>query len=271
MRILPALLTALLLPSLGQAEPLPAPVRALADRGLEIGGRFAAPGGLTGYVGRRNGEELAIYLTADGEQAIIGTMVDAFGRDLSAEHLRKHLPPPDLEPVWRALGGSGWIATGAQRPGRIVYAFIDPNCPYCHRLWEQARPYLGQGIQVRYVPVGIIAPQSFGQAARLLAAADPAAALAEHMRRAADGGLEPLQPVPPAVRRQLEANAQLLARLGQSITPTLFYRNRSGRVERIIGLPDEKALADVVFRAPDTAAGEEAGRQDRTAREGDQQ
>ena len=56
---------------LSYAEELPAPVQALRDQGLSIHGQFEAPGGLRGYGASVQGQDMAIYLTPDGEHAIV--------------------------------------------------------------------------------------------------------------------------------------------------------------------------------------------------------
>lgn len=60
---------------------------------------------------------------------------------------------------------------------RIVYVFTHPNCPFCAKLWLDARPWVDGGkVQLRHVLVGILGPTSAGKAAALLTAKDPSAA-----------------------------------------------------------------------------------------------
>lgn len=236
-------------PLLASAEDYPAPVQAAIDQGVEVQSRFDAPGGLTGYAGHVQGQPVALYLLPDGEHVVVGTMLDAAGRNITAAQLDAHLPPPDLEPAWEQLEQATWVAEGPQDPDRIVYAFTDPNCPYCQKLWEAAQPYLeARNIQLRHVMVAILRPSSMGKAARILAAADPAAALAEQESSYAGGGLPPLQDIPPEVRRQINRNNGLMSHLGLRATPAVFYRDRQGRVRQLVGVPDQQTLDQEVFR-----------------------
>ena len=74
-----------------------------------------------------------------------------------------------------------WIADGRESAPRTV--FTDPNCPYCNKLWADARPCVDAGKrQLRHVMVGILTPTSAGKAAALLGAKDPAAAMDTHAR-----------------------------------------------------------------------------------------
>ncbi|SFC92857.1 Thioredoxin-like domain-containing protein [Thiohalospira halophila DSM 15071] len=139
-----------------------------------------------------------------------------------------------------------WVATGAEDPERIIYVFSDPNCPYCHDLWKATRPYYQEGLQVRHILVGILRPSSPGKAAAILGADDPARTLNEHERNYEDGGIEPADNPDPEARSQLETNRQLMQELGARATPTLFYRDGDGSVQRIAGMPPLEALPDIL-------------------------
>ena len=81
-------LTMLTVPLL-HAEDWPAPIKAVEARGAEIIQRFDAPSGLQGYAARYNGQGVALYLTADGEHVLVGSLLNAQGEDLSRQPLDK--------------------------------------------------------------------------------------------------------------------------------------------------------------------------------------
>lgn len=158
-------------------------------------------------------------------------------------------PPADF---WRQLEGSRWIGDGRADAPRIVYVFTDANCPYCAKFWSDARPWVDSGkVQLRHLLVGIITPTSPGKAAALLAVADPAAALAAHERGQVPeatatiasgnpqalrrGTLKPLDPIPPAIRAQIQANQKLMAALQIPGTPGVVWRDPTGRVHSVMG------------------------------------
>lgn len=224
----------------------PAPVRALESRGLEVIGRFEAPGGMTGYAAVLEQQPLSIYVTADGKHAVIGPMVDAKGANLSDAALERMATAPMGERAWKQLEASSWIADGRPAP-RIVYAFMDPNCPYCGRFWKDARPWVDTGkVQVRHVMVGILGPTSGPKAAAILMAKDPAAALAQHERDRGGGGIKPPAKVDPAVQAKLDANRALMQSLGSGATPTLFYRDAKGVVRSVQGAPSPEMLTAIL-------------------------
>src|SRR5690606_20322864 len=64
----------------------------------------------------------------------------------------------------------------------VIYAFIDPQCPYCHSFIQDLRAnYLTNGlVQLRMIPVGF-REETKAQAAFLLGAPDAAARFMRHL------------------------------------------------------------------------------------------
>jgi len=230
-----------------QAKDWPAPIEALEAQGVEVVGSFAAPAGLTGYAAMVEQHPLAIYLTADRKHAIVGTLIDAKGENLSREPLARLVSKPMTAKIWKQLDKSTWIADGSDKAPRVVYVFTDPNCPYCNKFWNDARPWVKAGkVQLRHVMVGILTDTSTGKAAALLSAKDPQAALTQHEKERASGGIKPLSQIPANIRAQLDANQALMQQLGSSATPTIFYKDGSGNLQRLEGAPSAEALSAIL-------------------------
>ncbi|MGQ3054280.1 MAG: thiol:disulfide interchange protein DsbG [Roseateles sp.] len=249
------------LPMSASADALPTAVQALAQHGVNVVGPFTSRTGLKAYAALANGQPAALYVTSNGA-VIVGTALDARGQGLDEDALQAALRKPLPESVWQQLEGSRWIADGAATAPRIVYVFTDPNCPFCAKLWFDARPWVDSGkVQLRHVLVGILSPTSAGKAAALLASPDPAAALrayesahapataaalasGERPKPLAGKSLHPLAPIPPALATQLEANAKLMSSLGLQATPGLVWRDAKGAIQKRAGAPDA-SLADI--------------------------
>ena len=245
----------------GEAEPLPGPLRALQEQGVTIAGTFQSSGGLRAWAARAGDQPVALYLTPDGRHAVAGTMLDGEGKTVDRAALEKLLQNPIGEEAWKQLEGSRWIADGRDDAPRKVYVFTDPNCPYCNKLWADARPWIDNGqLQLRHVMVGMLTPTSAGKAAAILAADDPERALADHegshvagtrlalargMPRPLSGsGVEPLASIPDEVMRQLDENAAMMSRLGLQATPAVVWRDAEGVVQKRTGVPAE-AMAEI--------------------------
>ncbi|MGP9664630.1 thiol:disulfide interchange protein DsbG [Halomonas sp. AOP22-C1-8] len=254
---LPAALSGLILLAgfnISQANELPAPVQALADQGWEIHGQFDAPGGLSGFGASAQGQEIAIYLTPDGEHAIVGTLTDHQGENLTEAQLDQHVRAVLEAETWQLLEDSHWIQDGSTEAPRVIYTFTDANCPYCQAFWKKTRPWVEAGeVQLRHIMVGILAPDSPAKAATLLAADDPSAALKRHE----EGEAITASAQPRDIEEQVYTNNQLFDALGLYATPTSAFQrevaNGVVRIDRIQGMPEDAQLIELMGSpAPET-------------------
>ena len=239
-------LTLLTVPLL-HAEDWPAPIKAVEARGAEIIQRFDAPSGLQGYAARYNGQGVALYLTADGEHVLVGSLLNAQGEDLSQQPLDKLVYEPLAKEMLGKLEHSTWIADGSTKAPRILYMFSDPNCPYCNMFWKQARPWVEAGdVQIRHVMVGMLRQDSVEKAAALLNAKDQQAALHEHESAGKASKLKGLKMIPAAIQQQLDSNLGLMAEMGVAATPAFFYPDESGQLRQQRGAPSPDVLKQIM-------------------------
>jgi thiol:disulfide interchange protein DsbG len=244
------------------AQEHPPALRALESQGLKVVGTFAAPGGLTAWAAYSGRQPVALYATPDGKHVIVGSMMDADGKNLTREALDKAVRGPLSAGMWKQLEASSWIADGQASAPRTVYVFTDPNCPYCNKFWADARPWVDSGkVVLRHIMVGILTPTSSSKAAALLADRNPAAALAAHERGHAaenaktlasgrpkplgDSGVKPLDRIPAAIQAKLDANEKLMSEWGLQATPAVVWRDTAGTVQMRTGAPEE-ALHDIL-------------------------
>ncbi|WP_449434141.1 thiol:disulfide interchange protein DsbG [Pseudomonas putida] len=244
--LLPLTLAMLAAPTL-QAEELPKAIQQLQAKGAVIKGSFDAPNGLRGYAAQYQNNGIALYLTPDGKHVLVGSLFDEQGQDLSAEPLEKLVYAPMTKAVWGKMENTAWIADGKADAPRIVYLFSDPNCPYCNMFWQQARPWVESGkVQLRHIMVGIIRQDSPGKSAALLAAKDPAKALAQHEKAGKASTLKALETVPEAVQKKLEGNMALMEELGLAATPAIFYQDEQGNLQSQQGAPRPEMLGKIL-------------------------
>jgi thiol:disulfide interchange protein DsbG len=219
--------------------------------------KFNAPAGLTGYAGSVHGHHLILYVTADGKHALAGSLFDAKGRNLTLAEIDRYITKPLLASAWAKLEHATWIAEGAKHPKRIVYEFVDPNCPYCHLFWLANQPYMAHGLQVRHILVGVITKSSMNKAAAILDSHHPRAAFIKNERHykihsVAEnkaGGIAPETNPKAKTLKKIRANNVLMHNLGVNGTPGIFYKDTKGRVQRAIGLPPLSKLPDM-YRLP---------------------
>lgn len=147
--------------------------------------------------------------------------------------------------ILKDIDKATWFAEGDGK--RVVYVFFDPNCPYCHRLFENLRPYLKKGqYQFRWVPVGILTTTSPGKAAAILQAESPVKAFYQNEDSYQRGGGIEEDLIDQDTEVKLKVNADLLDRSQSGAVPMMLYHNKTGSAEIIVGSPPAKRLEGIL-------------------------
>lgn len=154
-----------------------------------------------------------------------------------------------LARVFKQLKRARWVTEG--HSSRIMYVFFDPNCPYCHILYDVSQQFVKAGlVELRWIPVGMLAPSSVGKAAAILAARDPRAAFEQnedHYRRPGGGAIAPVHPS-RAVGAQLKANLDLFQKTGGDGVPLILWEDRTGRIGMQDGAVDKETFAYLIHQ-----------------------
>lgn len=231
--------------------PVPAVLAANLPKGVAAVRSFTAVDGLTGWVlkGPKGPPEI-VYTTADGKYLLAGRILDVRRQDLSAAYSQAMIPKIDLAPFWPKVERSAYVIEGAQRPKAIVYAFMDPNCIYCHLMWKAVQPYESKGLQIRWIPVAILKQDSGGKAAALLEATNPTGAMhdlqTKYQESSESGGLKPIRPT-PTVDAKIRSNGDLMQAMGFYGTPAMIYQDTAtGEVVANVGMPRISTIAKIL-------------------------
>ena len=226
----------------------PAVLQGIEKQGFEVIAEFDAPGGLRGFAGVVGGQQpAAAYVTADGKNVMVGTLFNEKGEDVGAAPLEKLVAKPMSDRIWKRLDGSAWVRDGRADAPRVVYTFSDANCPYCHRFWEAARPWVDSGkVQLRHVMVGVIREDSPAKAAAILGAPNPSAVFLQNEHDFSKGGIKPAATITPALANKLDANQVLMVELGFQGTPGILFRDAQGMVQRVSGMPQGEDMEKVM-------------------------
>ena len=149
-----------------------------------------------------------------------------------------------------AQKGKGF-SVGAVMSAQTVYVLFDPQCSHCGQLWQASLPLHSKARWV-WMPIAFNPAKSMGQAAALLRAADPLAAMTAHEQSllAGHGGLTvdtvgtASAGVAANTEQSVTANTQLLSQIGIDSVPYLLAKNRkSGQVVSHNGAMETADLA----------------------------
>lgn len=252
----------------GQSPILPeAPaLQYLRSRGndLKFMGRLH---GLDAYFAEAaNGSIQTFYVTPDGNAAVAGLMFNVQGQNITmgqvmsllqsdpealaaanrlqsdaktaAEQKQPLTPQQQLakaEAVLNAIEKTNWFRLGVPE-APIVYMVHDPNCPWCERSLHILAPLIAAGqLQLRIIPIGLLADTSLAKAAAIISSPNPGQALQRYEGRA--------QSPPP--ENLVTQDAILLVRQNEQFTrdyelegtPHFVFRGFNGIPHIIRGMP----------------------------------
>ncbi|MDH5184849.1 MAG: thioredoxin fold domain-containing protein [Gammaproteobacteria bacterium] len=210
--------------------------------------RFDAAGGLQGVIleGTR-GDIVVVYIAPDGEHVIAGTMLSPDGQNLSEQYAQIHAPVKDYSTQFEQLSHALTVPEG--KGSKPIYVIYEPNCSFCKKLHTSSRKHLGEAL-FQWVPVAFLGtrpgetmPEATLKVIQSIIENDnPAQALAMSKTRS----LKPSASISDKTRRQIDDNNKLMASFGISGTPAVIWKDSSGAIQVLKGLPPENKLAAMV-------------------------
>lgn len=194
--------------------------------------------GLTGYIVKRGGYQTVVY--SDDGYLMLGPLYSPNGQNLSQQYARQYAPKPNVAKVIDGLDAQRLVTEGPDT-APTLYVFADPNCIFCHELYEQTAPLVNTGkLRIHWIMVGVLGPSSAGRAATILEASDPTTALARNEAQFdvgnEQGGIAIGKPNAD-ITHVLTNNRQAMFDVGDSGTPTVLFHNSDGRWQAREGLP----------------------------------
>lgn len=195
---------------------------------IKIIKEFPAANNMTGYLIRQTSNGQYAAVVAENGYVFVGAMLDKTGQNLLPEYLAKYAPATDYSPIVGEIEKAGGVVTWGKDGAPVAYVFVDPNCIFCHKALENAKPYVAAGrLQLKIVPVAFLKPSSEGRAAAILQAKDPVAALLTNengfVEASEEGGITPVTPNEKTTEI-LKAHASSMQQAGFNGTPAFIYK-----------------------------------------------
>ncbi len=236
-----------------QEIAVPDAVRATVDK--LTGGKakilkaFKAPAGLIGVgISLGPNSNLVLYASADGKYLMQGVIMDSNGQNVTRVESKSVLPqPPSAAENFSTLDKTHSFVWGKADAPKELWLLFDPNCIYCHKTYDALKPAVEAGkVKVHVIQAGFLKSSSKAKAAAIMAAKDPAAALATDENKfdeaKEEGGIKGDTSDSKAVAA-VEANNAWMEKQAISGTPYLLFKDASGKAVDIKGYdPDIKSL-----------------------------
>lgn len=148
--------------------------------------------------------------------------------------------------IWGGVAATNWIAQGDGE--RLVYAFVDPNCPYSRELFRKVQAGLDPSkTQVRWIPVGAL-PRNTEDSRRKAAAAVKGGR--RDLNAIMAGGMATAGPT-DADMRQVDENLRFMQQeigpYAPAGVPKLVYiRDPGNEIRVFVGVPRDSELSKVL-------------------------
>lgn len=220
----------------------------LTHNQVEIVQSFPSIANLQGFVVKSKdgqGSPSIVYVDSNGRYAIVGALLTANGVNQSDADTQKYINASVAKNALVDTPSTAWIQDGKADAKHAMYVVADPNCIYCHKLYEMTRPAVQSGdLSIRWIWVGFLKESSAGIAKAILAAPDPAAAMAQNEKQFNDssesGGLAPLTGTNAGADAKFAKNMAFLNKYQFPGTPILLFQGTDGNPVSLYGIsPDD--------------------------------
>jgi len=234
-----------------QAEKL---ITKLTHGKVSIIKTFPTKAGLQGFVIQANdakAQRTLFYTSASGRYLIAGPIIDSNGHNITEAEVARYVHPKQAAHAMASITKTHGIIQGSTSAPHGLFVIVDPNCIFCHRLYDKLIPMIASGkLSVKWIVTGLIKPSSKSKAYAILAAKDPLKALAEnekHFNEAVEeGGITPLNTPPAKIKAAVAANEAFMKQHNLSGTPVIIYVAKDGSPQLTEGLPQPATLTRII-------------------------
>ncbi len=142
-----------------------------------------------------------------------------------------------------AKEGKGFEMVPSVGPREPVYVVFDPQCRYCVKLWQAAKP-ISRQVRFVWMPIALLNSKSEPQGAAILSAPNPASTMEAHEASFSSGGLAAgSMKIDDAAREAVRVNSRVFRNHSGATVPTMVFRHRgSGQHWAVAGALDGDAL-----------------------------
>ncbi len=220
---------------------------------------FPATCNLEGFVvtsNKRQTQKGIVYVNKRYHYLISGVLINGEGQNIVEQDFNKYIEPANALKAFKDIDTTHYVTQGKADGPHKAYIIVDPNCIFCHKLYEAVKPMIASGkLSVRWIIVGIIKPSSKAKAAAILSAKNPDQALRyneQHFSvKTEEGGIKPLKNPSAQVKKEIQDNIDFMMKNQITATPVILYKTNGNVLKLQTGLPQGKALDAMINKMGD--------------------
>lgn len=210
---------------------------------------------------KANGHKAIAFGDTNNEYLILGNVINNKGVNLTQQYTEQYVMPDMLKETFSNLKNTSMFAEGSSKAKHHVVVAIDPNCIYCHLLYQELQPEIKKGnLHVHWLLVGLIKPSSIDKATAILAGkttADKIANLKQDEdnfnKQNEEGGitLNSNDNNVITAKKQIENNTKFFVKAGYEGTPVMLYNDKNGQPKAISGYVKGEDLTKAIEQMGD--------------------
>ncbi|NCX93700.1 MAG: hypothetical protein EBX40_03380 [Gammaproteobacteria bacterium] len=122
-------------------------IQKLTQNQAVIDQTFTTENGWIGYVVRpaQSLRGAILYTDATGSYLFAGNLVNSDGQNLTQAYTEEYVNSKLATQAAALVGDLNWIQQGQDSAPHKAYIVLDPNCIYCHLLFQELQPVIEQG------------------------------------------------------------------------------------------------------------------------------
>jgi thiol:disulfide interchange protein DsbG len=229
-------------------------VTKLTDNQVTVVKTFPSIGNLMGVViqpkDSPDGQQTIVYVDKNAQYLVSGALIAANGQNLSQADGKKYVTSKIAENAYNDLGTTAWIQEGQESAKHLIYIVADPNCVYCHKLYDETRNDVKKGdLKIRWIWVGFLKPSSQSIAKAIIGAKDPLAMMRNNESQFSDateeGGIKTFDKPSAETNAKFDKNMAFINKYNFPGTPVILYKDTKGNAQAAFGLPTNRELSTI--------------------------
>lgn len=241
----------------GQPDPkIVSMINKLTDNQVTVIETFPSIGNLVGVVIQPNNspaaQETILYADKDGQYVISGALITPEGKNQTQVDGEKYIGSKIAQEAYGEVNNTAWIQEGNKNAKHLIYVVADPNCIYCHKLYEQTRSQVKSGdLTIRWIWVGFLKPSSKDIALTILSSKDPIKAMSMDETGFNDqteqGALTVNKNISKEATAKFDKNMAFMNKYQFPGTPVIIYKDNKGEAQASFGLPTDAQLNSILL------------------------
>lgn len=229
-------------------------IEKITEGQIKITKSFKVTEDIQGFVVKTPSEkEMILYVNQKADLLLMGTIINKEGTNLTEQYSQQYIYADVAKKAHEDVVKTLWFQEGQDSAPHKAYLVVDPMCGYCKKQYALLQPLIAKGqLQVRWVMVGYLRPESAGIAANILMAKETDEKI-QRLAKHEQSGLKPLSPndgslVTTSVFASVSKNTAFFEKYATYFigTPTFIYINDAHQPQFHPGMILEERMDSVL-------------------------